>query len=153
MPPIELMLFFGFMVLVVGLWILYESQFETKYTNERDEDGEVVDLSYKAYESDTSVNPTFVGGKVGFSVSTTSTPERHMVVIRGSKEVRKVIIDDEEFYDSVKEGKTVKLELQDKHKVKKGERPNQNNYVSTQVIAIVVDKKRLEPNVEEIKFS
>jgi len=151
--PIELIVIGGILTFFAIAWIAYESQFETVETNEREESGKVVDLSYKSAESDTDVVPTFVNGSVGVGISTHDTPERYLVVVRGTNEVKKVIIDDESFYDEVEEGKTVKIELKDKHKVRKGERPNKSNYVETLVTAIVVDKKRLTPELHDVKFA
>lgn len=129
---------------VISLIAWHESLFETKIINEREESLKVSDTSYKPYESDTNVSPTFVGGKVGFSVNTTSTPERHMVIFKGTKEIKKLIVDDESIFDEVEAGDKITAILVDRHKVRKGEKPNSESFRETEIKCLKIGKQNFE---------
>jgi hypothetical protein len=103
-PLIPLIAVGGTIALVIA--IIKSSKWHEVEGEVLTEELKVIDLSFRAHQSHTNVNPAFVNGGVGFTVNTTEDEEENVVVLRG-KNFKKIIVDDENFFDSVEEGDTV----------------------------------------------
>lgn len=125
----------------IGL-LYYKSKFKEVKVNTRIEEGEVAGLQFQAYHSDTSVSPGYNfgnGGGVTLTSHTHTTPERNLVIIKGSKELRTLVIDDENLFGEVKEGTKVQIKLADLHKVYENDSVSTNNFVNRVIESIKIN--------------
>lgn len=131
-----------FLGLVCVAGLIYErSRYEYQEDDEKTEEAKVIDVTFTPYSSSTSVTPTFVGGKVGFGVSTHSTPEHHLVVLR-SKSFKKIVLDDEDFFGEVEVGDKVKVRFAEVYKVRK-DNSREREFYGIEIKALMLGKKEV----------
>ena len=95
-----------FIVLILLAIVIEIVTRDKKYSEIIKVKGKVVDLSYSSEKSSNNISPVMVGGNIGFSYNSSHYDAEYNVIIK-SKQLGKVIIDNEELYDHVDEGKEV----------------------------------------------
>lgn len=117
-------MFTGLIILAISIAIIsvvlyYESLWQIQYGVDKTEEGVVMTMTYTPEDSDTSVVPVFnSSGGFGVGVSSHTHDEQNIVVIR-SASFKKIIVDDEDFFNDVKPQDKVAVVYASKSKVHK----------------------------------